>query len=439
MAASAARPGMSAWYDCSSSESIRWLGLVDHHHLLAEGVERLHQQLAGPAVAGQQQERLPDPRHLGGEPLQGHGVPEGVVLQQGQQRPDRVRPADHRQVDRERHPEPLGGGERPRQLAEADRGRGVAHEVEGVEQRHPGRLAVRVDPRDQRQPDHADREHQDQHDERGPHPPHDQEDGGRGLVGELQMGPGDGLVRRGPARPEQLLPEDQQRVAHDRPSSLTGPSSLTSGSAAVEGDGLGDQQHHRHQVGQQRARPTVRRRWPCGPSVSPSAEICVAHTHTTKAATSCRSATRLVARCTAPIWVRSPNFSTVAIRLTTRAANSSKTLCRAAIADVADEEAEVQGRGQQHEEAEDDLLEIHSTPHPSPDSPSRSRRLPGQSTGTPVAHAARCRSCRTTPVRALGRPHGDLAVRDRRSPPAGSPTVRGLRTRTCRTCSGRRC
>src|SRR3954451_20288557 len=40
-----------------------------------------------------------------------------------------------------------------------------------------------------------------------------------------------------------------------------------------------------------------------------------------------RSATRLVARCTAPIWVRSPNLSTVAMRLTTTAANSSWGLC----------------------------------------------------------------------------------------------------------------
>src|SRR4051794_16175337 len=46
---------------------------------------------------------------------------------------------------------------------------------------------------------------------------------------------------------------------------------------------------------------------------------------------SCRSATRLVARCTAPIWVRSPNFSTVAIRLTTTAANSSYWLCRSGL------------------------------------------------------------------------------------------------------------
>jgi hypothetical protein len=34
-----------------------------------------------------------------------------------------------------------------------------------------------------------------------------------------------------------------------------------------------------------------------------------------------------VARCTAPIWVRSPNFSTVATRFTTTAANSSYSLC----------------------------------------------------------------------------------------------------------------
>ena len=245
---------MSAWYDSRSSESIRWLGLVDHHHLLAESVERLHQQLPGAAVAGQQQERLSDPGHLGGETLQGHGVPERMVLQQAQQRSDRVRPADHRQVDRECHPEPLSGGERPRQLAEADRGSRVAHEVEGIEQGHPGRLTLGIDPRDQRQPDHADREHQDQHDQRGPHPPHDQEDGGRRLVGELQVSLGDGLVRRGPARPEELLPEDQQRVAHGQPLLVTaGAPSTTVRSAAVEGDGLGDQQHHRHQVGQERA------------------------------------------------------------------------------------------------------------------------------------------------------------------------------------------
>ena len=56
--------------------------------------------------------------------------------------------------------------------------------------------------------------------------------------------------------------------------------------------------------------------------------------------------------------VRSPNFSTVAIRLTTTAANSSQMMVRRVV-DVAVDEAEVQRRGEQDEEAEDDLLEVH--------------------------------------------------------------------------------
>src|SRR4051794_16151365 len=63
------------------------------------------------------------------------------------------------------------------------------------------------------------------------------------------------------------------------------------------------------------------------PLVRPPLETCAAKAQNTVAAISCRSATRLVARCTAPIWVRSPNLSTVAIRLTTTAANSSYSLC----------------------------------------------------------------------------------------------------------------
>jgi len=55
------------------------------------------------------------------------------------------------------------------------------------------------------------------------------------------------------------------------------------------------------------------------PAVSPSLATCAAKAQKIVAAISCRSATRLVARCTAPIWVRSPNLSTVAIRLTTTA------------------------------------------------------------------------------------------------------------------------
>src|SRR3712207_8999057 len=43
-------------------------------------------------------------------------------------------------------------------LAEADRRGGVAHDVEGVEDAHPPRVALGVRGRDQRQPEDADRE-----------------------------------------------------------------------------------------------------------------------------------------------------------------------------------------------------------------------------------------------------------------------------------------
>ena len=58
-------------------------------------------------------------------------------------------------------------------------------------------------------------------------------------------------------------------------------------------------------------------------AVIPTPETCTAQAQTSAAQTSCRSATRLVARWIAPIWVRSPNLSTVAMRLTTIAAKSS--------------------------------------------------------------------------------------------------------------------
>ena len=45
--------------------------------------------------------------------------------------------------------------------------------------------------------------------------------------------------------------------------------------------------------------------------------------HMNAAINSCRSATRLVASKTEPIWERSPNFIMVAIRLTASAAPSS--------------------------------------------------------------------------------------------------------------------
>ena len=187
--------------------------LVDHHELLSERVEGLGEQLARAAVAGHQQERLTQPRHLAGEPPQRQRLPERPVLEQRQQGADRVRPADHREVDREGDPEPLRGGERPRQLAEADRGRRVAHEVERLEETDARRLAVRIDTGDQRQADHADGEDDDEGDQRRPHPPHDQEDGRGRLARRLDVRARRDAARR-LATAEQLSPEDQQRVAH---------------------------------------------------------------------------------------------------------------------------------------------------------------------------------------------------------------------------------
>jgi hypothetical protein len=50
---------------------------------------------------------------------------------------------------------------------------------------------------------------------------------------------------------------------------------------------------------------------------------CSTHIQTSEAKSSCSVATRLVARCVAPIWVRSPNLMISVIRLMTTAMNSS--------------------------------------------------------------------------------------------------------------------
>ncbi|MNY71082.1 hypothetical protein D3C86_2093440 [compost metagenome] len=58
-------------------------------------------------------------------------------------------------------------------------------------------------------------------------------------------------------------------------------------------------------------------------AVMPTPVMCSAMPQVRAAAISCRSATRLVDRWMAPIWVRSPNLRAVAIRLTISAAASS--------------------------------------------------------------------------------------------------------------------
>jgi hypothetical protein len=58
---------------------------VDDDDAPPQRVERVTEQLPGPAVAGDQQERLAQPGHPSPEPLQGHRLPERAVLQQREQ------------------------------------------------------------------------------------------------------------------------------------------------------------------------------------------------------------------------------------------------------------------------------------------------------------------------------------------------------------------
>ena len=206
------------------------------------GVEPAAEQLTGPPVADEQQERLAHPGHLVRELLQGPGLAERPALEQRQQRADGVRPADHRQVDRDGHPQPLLLGERVGQLAEADGGGGVAHEVERVEQRSAGagcRRAswpgIRVSPstltakitistisgvriRRRIRKIVAEACTEEQRDPAA-HP-----------LGQLLV-----VLQQPP-------PEREQRIPH-----------AATPSATVVGHGLDHQQHHRDHVGEQRA------------------------------------------------------------------------------------------------------------------------------------------------------------------------------------------
>jgi hypothetical protein len=102
--------------------------------------------VAGLATAADDIERLGEPAHTPGESRSGDGILKRTVLEQGEECQDRVASADHREVNAERDPQALGVAERSGYLAEADRGGGVAHEVEGVkEAQRRGALAVRID------------------------------------------------------------------------------------------------------------------------------------------------------------------------------------------------------------------------------------------------------------------------------------------------------
>ena len=113
--------------------------------------------------------------HHSVEALHAHGVLKILILQQRQQGADRIRPANHRQVDAENDPQPLRFRKGVGNFSKADGGRGITDEVEGVKETHPGRLAFGVDAGDQRQAQHRDRVDQDERDQRRPHPPQRQE------------------------------------------------------------------------------------------------------------------------------------------------------------------------------------------------------------------------------------------------------------------------
>ena len=185
---------------------------VDDDEATSKRIERAAERATGLPVAGHQDEGLAQAAHLAREALHGKRMPEAAVLRQREQRADRVRPPDHREVDGDRDPQALRVGEGVRNLAEADRRRRVAHEVERVEEAHRPRRALRVLPRNQRQAEHAHRVDRDQHDERRAHPPQDQEDRGRRRRGSRQRS-----CRFVVAR-ERRLQESEQRIHADRAS-----------------------------------------------------------------------------------------------------------------------------------------------------------------------------------------------------------------------------
>ena len=149
---------------------------LDDDQAVAQPVERARQPGAALSVAAQHVERLGDAAHAPDEHAPREQRAKRRIVDERDHRAQRVGPADHRQVDREGHPQPLRVVERMRNLAEADGRRGVAHHVERVEDAHPARIAVGVDAGNQRQPADRDRVDGDQRDQRRAQAPQDQEE-----------------------------------------------------------------------------------------------------------------------------------------------------------------------------------------------------------------------------------------------------------------------
>ena len=112
--------------------------------------------------------------HLAGKATLTEGVLEGRVLQQGDNLTDGVEPRRHRVIDTERHPHPLPLGKRLRHLAVADGGRGIADPVKGLKEGEIRRLALAIYRWNQRDAEHGDGVGDKQYQRRTAHLPQDE-------------------------------------------------------------------------------------------------------------------------------------------------------------------------------------------------------------------------------------------------------------------------
>ena len=165
---------------------------LDHDHTQPHAVERVADQAASFAVAAHQVEGLAQSPHRSHEALHRDRLAQAAVGEQVEHRAERVGPADHGQVDADDHPQPLLVGEGVGDLAETDRGRGVADEVEGVEEAEVAGLPIDDRAGHQGEPEHRDREQYDQQNQRRTHAPQDQQEdavvAGEGLLHDSGLG-----------------------------------------------------------------------------------------------------------------------------------------------------------------------------------------------------------------------------------------------------------
>ncbi len=111
---------------------------------------------------------------MGGKPAQPHQATKHRLLQYRQGLADTIQPADHRGIDRHRHPHALGISELIGHFAEADGGTHVGDEIEGMEEIHIPYVAVGIPSGDQRHAEHRDGIDRNQRDQRRPQSPHEQ-------------------------------------------------------------------------------------------------------------------------------------------------------------------------------------------------------------------------------------------------------------------------